>query len=85
MNSEQLASLVRSLVQMVCAGFVAKGVLTTGNVDTLAAAAEIILPALVALATTIYGSILTKSNRNLVAAGRRAQERTNESIRTVRR
>ena len=84
MNNEQLSSLIRSLVQMVCAGWVAKGVITEGNVETLAGAAQIILPALIALGTTWYGSIFKKTNRNLVAAARKVQEKSDESLRTVR-
>lgn len=84
MNNEQTASLIRSLIQMVCAGWIAKGVITEGNVDTLTSAVQIILPGIIAIGTTIYGSIVKRSDRNLVRAARKVQEKSDESIRTVR-
>lgn len=84
MNNEQLNSLIRSLVQMACAGYVAKGIITEANVTTLAGAAQLLIPALIALATTWYGSITNRSNRNLVAAARKVQEKQDVTIRTVR-
>lgn len=84
MNNEQLSSLIRSLVQMVCAGWIAKGVITESNVDTLVGAAQIILPGIIALGTTWYGSIVKRSNRNLVAAAKKVQEKNDVTLRTVR-
>lgn len=68
MNKEQLTSLIRTLVQMACAGFITKGILTQGDVTTISAAAEIVVPALVAGVTTWYGSIYKRSEKNLVKA-----------------
>lgn len=84
MNNEQFASLIRSLVQMACAGYVAKGIITDANVTTLAGAAEIIIPGLIAFITTWYGSITNRSNRNLVAAARKVQEKQDGTLRTIR-
>lgn len=68
MNKEQLASLFRSLVQMVCAGLTAKGILAPEDSTSILASAEVALPALVAAGVTIYGSIIKRSDKNLVKA-----------------
>lgn len=75
MNKEQLTSLIRTLVQMTCAGFITKGVLTQGDVTTISSALEIVAPVLVAGVTTWYGSIYKRSEKNLVKAALSVRER----------
>lgn len=74
MNKEQLTSLIRTLVQMTCAGFITKGVLTQTDVTTISAGMEIVIPALIAAGTTWYGSIYKRNKANLVKAALSVRE-----------
>lgn len=68
MNKEQIASLFRSLIQMLCAGLTAKGVIDPEDSTSILAGIEVAVPALVAIGITIYGSIIKRSDKNLVKA-----------------
>lgn len=75
MNKEQIASLFRSLIQMVCAGLAAKGILDPEDSTSILAGAEIAVPALVAVGITIYGSIIRRTDKNLVKAANEVASR----------
>jgi hypothetical protein len=76
MNKEQWSSLFRTIVQMVCAGLVSKGIVSAEQSADLLGNLEIIIPALVAVVFTVYGSIIKRSDANLVKAAKGAQLRT---------
>lgn len=74
MNQEQLGSLARTLVQMICAGFITKGVLSETDAYTIQSAAEIAVPGIIALGVTWYGSLFKRNRENLVKAAIKVQK-----------
>jgi hypothetical protein len=67
-NKEQASSLIRTVVQMTCAGLITRGIMTDSDVSTIAGAAEIVIPLVVSGVVTWYGSIVKRSRSNLVKA-----------------